>query len=145
MKRNDAAVMDRILAPDFVLVTGRGRTYSKTDLLEEARKQSFGAGWLAKNWRYAGTLCFRCSRIGMVKGLCSARKATWMREGSLTPAAHSQAIALRIRASCLCDYSLPDQDLFGSGSAGLGGQHHSGPGWDGPLAGENRCAESSGR
>jgi ketosteroid isomerase-like protein len=32
--------MDRILADDFVLVTGRGRTYSKADLLEEARSKS---------------------------------------------------------------------------------------------------------
>ena len=37
VKVNDAAVMDRILADDFVLVTGSGKTYSKDDLLEEAR------------------------------------------------------------------------------------------------------------
>lgn len=37
VKRNDAATMDRILADDFVLVTGRGKTYDKQDLLREAR------------------------------------------------------------------------------------------------------------
>ncbi len=37
VKINDAAVMDRILADDYVLVTGSGKTYSKDDLLEEAR------------------------------------------------------------------------------------------------------------
>ncbi len=40
VKRNDAATMDRILADDFVLVTGRGKTYTKADLLGEARKKS---------------------------------------------------------------------------------------------------------
>jgi ketosteroid isomerase-like protein len=40
VKGNDAATMDRILANDFVLVTGRGKTYSKADLLAEARKKS---------------------------------------------------------------------------------------------------------
>ncbi len=37
VKNNDAATMDRILADDFVLVTGLGKTYTKSDLLEEAR------------------------------------------------------------------------------------------------------------
>jgi len=37
VKRNDVAAMDRILADDFVLVTGRGKAYTKADLLEEAR------------------------------------------------------------------------------------------------------------
>lgn len=37
VKNNDAATMDRILADDFVLVTGRGRTVAKADLLAEAR------------------------------------------------------------------------------------------------------------
>jgi ketosteroid isomerase-like protein len=37
VERNDAETMDRILADDFVLVTGLGKTYSKADLLEEAR------------------------------------------------------------------------------------------------------------
>lgn len=35
--RNDAAAMDRILADDFVLVTGKGKVYTKADLLAEAR------------------------------------------------------------------------------------------------------------
>lgn len=39
VKENDAATMDRILADDFVLVTGLGKTYSKRDLLEEARSK----------------------------------------------------------------------------------------------------------
>ena len=37
VKNNDAATMDRILAGDFVLVTGSGKTYTKADLLREAR------------------------------------------------------------------------------------------------------------
>ncbi len=37
VRRNDAVVMDRILADDFVLVVGTGKTFSKADLLEEAR------------------------------------------------------------------------------------------------------------
>ena len=37
VKKNDAATMDRILADDFFLVTGRGKTYTKADLLKEAR------------------------------------------------------------------------------------------------------------
>jgi ketosteroid isomerase-like protein len=37
VKRNDASVMEKILADDFVLVTGSGKTYTKKDLLEEAR------------------------------------------------------------------------------------------------------------
>jgi ketosteroid isomerase-like protein len=40
VKANDAAVMDKILADDFVLVTGRGKTFTKEDLLAEARKKS---------------------------------------------------------------------------------------------------------
>lgn len=39
VKRNDADTMDRILADDFVLVTGLGKTYTKADLLEEARSK----------------------------------------------------------------------------------------------------------
>ncbi len=35
--KNDAATMDRILADDFVLVTGRGKSFTKADLLEDAR------------------------------------------------------------------------------------------------------------
>lgn len=37
VEQNDAATMDRLLADDFVLVTGSGKTYFKADLLEEAR------------------------------------------------------------------------------------------------------------
>ena len=37
VKKNDAATMNRILADDFVLVTGSGKTYGKADLLDEAR------------------------------------------------------------------------------------------------------------
>jgi ketosteroid isomerase-like protein len=37
VKTNDAATMDRILADDFILVTGSGKTYRKADLIEEAR------------------------------------------------------------------------------------------------------------
>jgi hypothetical protein len=37
VKKNDAATMDRILADDFVLRTGSGKTYTKADLLNEAR------------------------------------------------------------------------------------------------------------
>jgi ketosteroid isomerase-like protein len=37
VKKNDAAAMDRLLADDFVLVTGSGRIFIKPDLLQEAR------------------------------------------------------------------------------------------------------------
>ncbi|MGD0257582.1 MAG: nuclear transport factor 2 family protein [Thermoplasmata archaeon] len=37
VERNDAPTMDRILLDGMVLVTGSGRTYSKKELLEEAR------------------------------------------------------------------------------------------------------------
>ena len=40
VKKNDVATMDRILADDFVLVTGLGKTYTKADLLNEARSKS---------------------------------------------------------------------------------------------------------
>jgi len=40
VKANDAATMNEILADDFVLVTGRGKTFTKADLLEEARKKT---------------------------------------------------------------------------------------------------------
>lgn len=39
VKSNDAVTMDQILADDFVLVTGRGKVFGKTDLLESARKK----------------------------------------------------------------------------------------------------------
>ncbi len=40
VKANDAEGMARILADDFVLVTGRGKVFTKNDLLDEARKKS---------------------------------------------------------------------------------------------------------
>ncbi len=39
VKANDAATMDRILADDFVLVTGRGRASTKADLMKAAREK----------------------------------------------------------------------------------------------------------
>jgi ketosteroid isomerase-like protein len=40
VKANDAATMDRILADDFVLVTGRGQAFTKSDLLKDARNRT---------------------------------------------------------------------------------------------------------
>ena len=40
VEKNDAVVMDRILADDFVLVLGTGTVHTKTELLEEARSRS---------------------------------------------------------------------------------------------------------
>ena len=40
VKNNDAATMARILADDFVLVTGRGQTFIKADLLKDAREKT---------------------------------------------------------------------------------------------------------
>jgi ketosteroid isomerase-like protein len=40
VKANDAATMDRILADDFALVTGRGQAYTKADLLKDARNKT---------------------------------------------------------------------------------------------------------
>lgn len=37
VQRNDAVTMDRILADNFTLVTGSGKSYTKADLLDEAR------------------------------------------------------------------------------------------------------------
>jgi ketosteroid isomerase-like protein len=37
VKNNDAAEMNRLLADDFTLVTGSGKTYTKADLLGDAR------------------------------------------------------------------------------------------------------------
>jgi hypothetical protein len=37
VKPNDAATMDRLLADDFILVTGSGKVYTKADLLSDAR------------------------------------------------------------------------------------------------------------
>ena len=39
VKVNDAATMDRILADDFILVTGRGTVFTKEDLLTSARNK----------------------------------------------------------------------------------------------------------
>ena len=39
VKQNDAATMDRILADDFILVTSSGKTFRKSDLLDEAKNQ----------------------------------------------------------------------------------------------------------
>ncbi len=39
VKANDVAVMDRILADDFVLVTDRGASLTKADLIKEAREK----------------------------------------------------------------------------------------------------------
>jgi ketosteroid isomerase-like protein len=40
VQRNDAAAMDRLLADDFVLITGTGRVITKADLVEDARKRN---------------------------------------------------------------------------------------------------------
>ena len=40
VKNNDAETMDDILAPDFVLITGRGKAYTKSDLLDDARRRT---------------------------------------------------------------------------------------------------------
>lgn len=40
VKANDAATRDRILADDVVLVTGRGKTYTKADLPSRARDKT---------------------------------------------------------------------------------------------------------
>src|SRR5262249_28674004 len=37
VEKNDVATMDRILADDFVLVTGAGKSFTKAELLNEAR------------------------------------------------------------------------------------------------------------
>ena len=39
VKANDVTTMDQILSDDFVLVTGRGKVFSKNDLLDSARKK----------------------------------------------------------------------------------------------------------
>ena len=39
VKTHNVAVMDSILADDFVLVTGKGKVFSKGDLLAEARDE----------------------------------------------------------------------------------------------------------
>jgi ketosteroid isomerase-like protein len=40
VKNNDEATMSKILADDFVLVTGRGQTATKADLLRSARERT---------------------------------------------------------------------------------------------------------
>lgn len=40
VKRNDAATMDRILADDFVLVVGSGKSFTKSDLINDAKSGS---------------------------------------------------------------------------------------------------------
>jgi hypothetical protein len=37
VEKNDATTMDRLLADDFILVTGSGKIYTKDDLLKDAR------------------------------------------------------------------------------------------------------------
>src|SRR5438093_3537498 len=39
VKKNDVDTMDRILADDFVLITGLGKAYTKADLLQDARSK----------------------------------------------------------------------------------------------------------
>jgi ketosteroid isomerase-like protein len=39
VKANDIAIMDEILADDFVLVTDRGASLTKADLIKEAREK----------------------------------------------------------------------------------------------------------
>lgn len=40
VKRNDPVVMDRILADDFVLISGGGQVFTKAQLIKEARGKS---------------------------------------------------------------------------------------------------------
>lgn len=40
VERNDDTAMGQILADDFILVTGRGRVYSRAELLESAQKKT---------------------------------------------------------------------------------------------------------
>lgn len=41
VKNNNAATMDRILADDFILIVGSGKSYTKADLLAEARSGAY--------------------------------------------------------------------------------------------------------
>jgi ketosteroid isomerase-like protein len=41
VKANDAATMERILADDFVLVTGKGASFSKSDLVKAAQAKEY--------------------------------------------------------------------------------------------------------
>jgi hypothetical protein len=38
VKRNDSATMERLLSDDFLLVTGSGKTYTRADLVKDARE-----------------------------------------------------------------------------------------------------------
>jgi ketosteroid isomerase-like protein len=40
VKDNDAATIDKILADDMILVTGRGHTFTRAEQIEEARSKS---------------------------------------------------------------------------------------------------------
>jgi ketosteroid isomerase-like protein len=40
VKRNDAQTIDRILADNFILVTGSGKVFNKQEILEEARRRT---------------------------------------------------------------------------------------------------------
>lgn len=41
VKANDWQTMDRILADDFVLVVGSGKTFNKADLISDAKRKTF--------------------------------------------------------------------------------------------------------
>ncbi len=41
VKKNDSAAMGRLLADDFILVTGAGKVFTKADLLNEARSGQY--------------------------------------------------------------------------------------------------------
>ena len=58
VKKNDVNTMDRILADDFVLVTGRGKTYTKADLLKEAQSKR-----LSMNIKRIALRQFACGAI----------------------------------------------------------------------------------
>ena len=59
--RNDVAEMDRLLADDFVLVVGSGKSFSKADLLEEARSGRF-------QYQPAGRQRANGPRVGRYRG-----------------------------------------------------------------------------
>lgn len=40
VKNNDAATMDKILLDDFILITGMGKVFTKSDLLKDAHSKS---------------------------------------------------------------------------------------------------------
>jgi hypothetical protein len=59
VKKNDAATMDHLLADDFVLVTGSGKTYSRADLLRRPEPGCAFSG-RAGGRRRATRLPLRC-------------------------------------------------------------------------------------